>query len=286
MTKNIEASGGSLTHEQLGSSELSFSQFQTNLAEIYTVHNAEMGYGPDTQCLKLVGNAGTLKKAAEKGQGVDVVSNALSNTFSWLGAMANSSDLSFQDVLEEKYGNGCPRCHNIPCSLAEGTPCSPTDIKIERDGQEMPTSITDWQQHLGRIYPNNLVNVTLQQALANTANRVVDETIELISSTQPDVEREQSRLSQFHNAHDKEFPWRGEFADVLAWGMAVATVLNRMSPEFSLEKYLKDKYEKGCPYCKMPFCQCARQSNILDTLRITSIQLPLTGFAEESTSAT
>lgn len=99
-----------------------------------------------------------------------------------------------------------------------------------------------------------------------TAGRVFEEVGGLLSSTHPDIDHDQSALSPHDLPRDKMFPWRGEFADVLAWSFATAEMLNRITGNYSLGKSLQEKYSNGCPYCKSRYCSCPREITVIEEL--------------------
>lgn len=88
-----------------------------------------------------------------------------------------------------------------------------------------------------------------------------------MSSTHPDIERDQNRVSQHDLAQDDLSPWRGEFADVLAWSLATAEALRRISNNYSLEKSLKETYKEGCPSCGGSACICPREKTVIEALK-------------------
>ncbi len=252
--------------EALKASEWDFGAFTARVGEIYGEHNRNVDYQPDTMFAKLIGNVVTLKKAASKNppQLTDV-SDALTRTLAWLSSIAGDAGISLDEVLEEKFGKGCPRCHCIPCNLAEGRACRKTDAPFQ--GQlRTPTSIDGWRDHLAQIYPNNYKDVDPARALQNVTSRLYDEAGELLSSTHPDIERDQSRVSQHDLQQDDLSPWRGEFADVLAWSLATAEALRRISNNYSLEKSLKETYKEGCPSCGGSVCVCPREKTVFEAL--------------------
>jgi NTP pyrophosphatase (non-canonical NTP hydrolase) len=254
-----------INHEGAEGSEWDFHILQARVDRIYKEHDEVCGYGPDTMFAKLIGNAVTLSKASGKAYlDIETIDRALSNVFIWTATIANKAQLQLFNLVAEKFMLGCPRCHNIPCNLAHDKPCE--EGKGEFNGQmELLNTIDGWQDHFANLYPNNFKG-DLRLALRKNSSRVFEEAGELLSSTHQDINRDQTLLSHHDLPRDKNFPWRGEFADVLAWSFAVAETLNRITGSYSLGKSLEDKYSNGCPYCGGERCYCPRDTTVIEEL--------------------
>jgi hypothetical protein len=277
---------GELSHELVGKPLWGFEILQSRIEDIYSEHNRQVGYDDKDMSLKVVRHAGLLFQAGrEDHPDAEVLDTALVKTFSWLTTYANETDISLQEVLEEKYGQGCPRCHNLPCRLSVGEQCVQSDIVFERE-IETPETISGWKEHLAKIYPNNFINVSTTQALRNVTDRLLKEAVELVTSTDPEVQEPQNQFSQFHSDEDKTSPWRGEFADVLAWGLAVAQVIERVKPGYSFAKSIENQFENGCPFCQSPRCICDKKDTLNDRIRSEkNDKLILASGAEEGSPA-
>ena len=244
-----------------------FYELQTRVVDIYEAHDRECGYGPDTMIVKLLGNAEVLKRIARrKPDDIQALDQALTNVLIWTATFANAARTPIQSILLEKYGNGCQRCRQIPCVMTHGQECVDSPNFLGTKPEKTPESLGEWQAHLAAIYPNNFLQGA-DEALKMTTERVLDEIVELASSTHQDIERELSPLSRHRNHEDKAFPWKGEIADVLAWSFGVAEVLRRRTNgEYSVETSLKEKYSESCPYCKHPQCGCPKEVTVIDDL--------------------
>ena len=263
-----ETAGSNPTPEQKRSTETwRFYELQTTTRDIYEAHDQECGYGPDTMLVKLLGNAEFLKKVARKNpENTDALDRALTNVFIWTATVANRAQTRLDYVLMEKYGDGCQRCKQIPCLIAQDKDCVDAENFLPTNPPPIPQSINEWQKHLASIYPNNFANGPLQ-ALKFASERLQEEVSELISSTHRDVERELSPYSRYQNNEERTFPWKGEISDVLAWGLGVAEAIRRLTgEEYSLEDSLKEKYNDGCPYCHTAQCHCPREVTIIEEL--------------------
>lgn len=244
-----------------------FYELQTKVRDIYETHDKECGYGPDTMLIKLLGNAEVLKRIAlKKPNDIKALDQALTNVFIWTATVANKAKTPIQTMLLEKYGNGCQRCRQIPCVMTHGQECQDSPNFLGTKPAKTPESLEEWQTHFAAIYPNNFLQGDME-ALRFTTERVLDEVVELASSTYQDIEKELSLYSRHRNHEDKAFPWKGEIADILAWGFAIAEVLKHLTDnEYSLESSLSEKYLNGCHYCQQPQCICPREVTVIEEL--------------------
>lgn len=243
--------------------EWGFSQLQTRVSDIYREHDLECQYGPSTMLAKLLGNAVTLKQVIRKTpDDFDSIDRSLTNIFIWAATFANEADMDLEKVLENKFGLGCPHCKQMPCSLAKGTPCEKPLLMEHQLPFIIPRSLEEWQSHLESMYPNNFTG-NLNETLLKACNRVSDEIGELIGSSYRDIEKELKTVS----FQDNMQPWESEIADAIAWSFAIANCLKRIRGTYSIEQSLRDKYDKGCPYCKSPKCVCPKAKTFIEELK-------------------
>lgn len=244
-----------------------FSELQSAVGNTYEAHDAECGYTADTMMAKLLSNAATLQRIAERTP-KDIISmdKSLTNVLIWTATVANYGQLNLFEPIMEKFAAGCPRCHQMPCNLADGKLCVKDDAATWGNiPGNIPLTIDQWQTHLAQLYPNNFKGDPTD-SLRFTSGRLLSEVIELITSAEPSAQNDMESVSQ-HDTHDSVLrPWRGEFADVLAWTIATGEAINRITGNYSIEKSVRTKYEKGCPYCKNEMCECPQATTILEEL--------------------
>lgn len=65
----------------------------------------------------LAEEVGELAKAVRKGTREEQL-HELGDVLAWLASLANQAGLSFEDAMQ-RYANGCPRCHAVPCICPE-----------------------------------------------------------------------------------------------------------------------------------------------------------------------
>lgn len=247
--------------------EWGFSQLQQRVSDIYREHDLECGYGPSTMLAKLVGNASTLEHAVKDPNNFFLIDRSLINVFIWTTTFANKAGISLQDVLAEKYGQGCPHCKQMPCLLTKGKECKPSEPFYERL-IETPASLDEWQKHFAEMYGNNLKG-GLNNFLRFSALKIISEIAELIGSSYRDTQKELSPVS----FNDGMSPWESEIADILAWSFGLANCLDKIRCKgedyrgYSLGASLEKKYKNGCPYCKSPKCTCVKEKTFIEELK-------------------
>lgn len=254
-------------HELEPTERWSFTHLQERVEDIYGEHDRQFGYGPERAIAKLQANAGALADNLEKGKFVqETIDRQLTNILIWTATFANQTGTSIGEVMEAKYGEGCPHCKGIPCVCKSGDQ-QPWKAWFEGTISK-ESSISSWQRQLGFIYPNNFSDIQrLNQKLAFAAQRIVDEAIELNASCYEDTLADLMQSSFQDNMN----PVESELADVIAWTLAVANGLRIKLGDYSLEQVLIDKYKKGCPenYCGKPKCECPKEISVIDTLKAT-----------------
>ncbi len=239
--------------------EWGFSELQQRVRVIYEKHDLECGYGAATILAKTLGNAATLKQVIRKTpDDFNSIDRSLTNVFIWTSTFANVAKMDLQEILEGKFGSGCPHCKQMPCLLAKGEKCEkPQDWKPLPS--KNPRTLTQWQNHLEAMYPNNFKG-DLGEALKKTSGRITDEIGELIVSSYRDIEEEIKTVSFQEGTN----PWESEIADALAWSFALANCLKKIRATYSIENSLKEKYKEGCSYCKSPECICPKAKTFID----------------------
>lgn len=244
--------------------EWGFSELQQRVKNIYEEHDIECGYGPDTMLAKLVGNVTTLTHAARKTpDDLKTIGRSLTNVLIWTTTIANIANIDLQEIMQEKFGAGCPHCKLMPCLLSKGEKCEEPSQPSNKPKPPLPSSMEDWQKHLKIMYSNNFQG-DLTQALRFCSNRTLEEAGELIGSTYREIEEELKSIS-FDPVMSSSF--KSEIADLVAWTMAVANCLDVKNGYYSLEASLKEKYKEGCPYCKSPKCNCPKAKTFIEELK-------------------
>jgi NTP pyrophosphatase (non-canonical NTP hydrolase) len=71
--------------------------------------------GSEATLLWLVEEVGELAKAIRK-KDPENMSEELADILAWLASLANILDIDLEEVALKKYGQGCPRCKENPCT--------------------------------------------------------------------------------------------------------------------------------------------------------------------------
>jgi NTP pyrophosphatase (non-canonical NTP hydrolase) len=242
-----------------------FKELQERVDHIYKDHDIKCDYGPDTMLAKLIGNVTTLTHALRKTPNeLEVINRSLTNVFIWTTTIANIADIDIQEIMKEKFGEGCPHCKQMPCLLTEGKKCEAPMEPIKKINQlTPPISLNDWQKHLKKMYSNNYTGDIIQ-SMRFCASKILEETGELIGSAYADTEKELNKVS-FDSILASSF--KSEMVDLIAWSMAVANCLDVKNGQYSIYLSLKEKYKDGCPYCKSPKCICKKEKTFIEELK-------------------
>lgn len=246
--------------------EWGFSELQQRVRNIYELHDIKCEYGPDTMLAKISGSALALQKLLRKNPGdFESIDRNLTNVFIWTATFANRANFNLQEIMEEKFGQGCPHCKQMPCLLTKGEKCSPPQFESqEKPKLTPPSNMQEWQEHLKRMYSNNFEgDITKDTQFASS--KLYEEAGELSGSSYLDILRELSEAS-FENIGMS--PQESEIADVLAWAFAVSNCLDIQNGSYSAEKSLKEKYKNGCPYCTLPQCDCPKAKTFIEELKL------------------
>ena len=57
-----------------------------------------------------------LSEAIERDQNRKMIQDELADVFAWLLSLANLLEIDMTKAFRMKYGNGCPKCSEIPCA--------------------------------------------------------------------------------------------------------------------------------------------------------------------------
>lgn len=252
------------TPETEPSQEWGFEKLQQRVQDIYEKHDIECGYGPDIMLTKLSGSALSLQKLFKNTpDNFASIDRNLTNVFIWTATFANAGRLDLQKIMEEKFGQGCPHCRQMPCLLSKGEKCILPQFPSEQKKKITPPSnLAEWQEHLKKMYSNNFQG-DIAKALISTSSKLTEETIELSGSSYTDILRELKEAS----FPDEMRPWESEIADVLAWAFAVSNCLDLKNGGYSVGKSLQEKYKDGCPYCKSLKCICRKAKTFIEELK-------------------
>lgn len=92
------------------------SGFQDLIREIYFEKDNRRGIPRTFQWF--VEEVGELAKAIREGKR-DHIEEEFADVTAWLSSLANLLNISLEEVVLKRYGNGCPKCGSIPCKCKE-----------------------------------------------------------------------------------------------------------------------------------------------------------------------
>lgn len=177
----------------------------------------------------------------------------LAHCVSWTFAVAKQVAVDVSEALHSKYPATCGYCAKNPC---ECTDDRPDFAKQDTNTSETNLSMQQWQEHLAAMYGE----INRSKGIDNCLRRLFDEATEVIEIAE--------RLGEI-NIHfsggvlEAHKLYIGEIADVFAWIMAVADLLN-----INLEEVVVEYYKNGCPHCTSNPCICPPEIQISEEMRI------------------
>ena len=93
--------------------EISFSQFQNTIREMY--HSRDVNRGIEGTFMWLSEEIGELATALRQGTKQEITEE-FADVLAWLTTIANVAEVDLTTALTQKYGNGCPGCRQVPCA--------------------------------------------------------------------------------------------------------------------------------------------------------------------------
>jgi len=91
---------------------LEIREFQKLIWRIYNHHDSRRGVFKTFEWLK--SEVAELENAIKHGD-LNEVKSELADVLAWLSSVASLLGVDLEDAAVGKYGNGCPKCHSIPC---------------------------------------------------------------------------------------------------------------------------------------------------------------------------
>ncbi|TES97041.1 hypothetical protein E3J85_00685 [Patescibacteria group bacterium] len=150
----------------------------------------------------------------------------------WFLALMNRYHFDLEKITWKRYSYKCPFCMDIPCSCSKKG--DPKAKKTGRPTSRKPQSLKEWQEVIGKIYPNEDVNEVNFRILYQTNN--LDYAF-------------RNFLRRKEKKHFKKI--ENQSADCF---VLFVRALNAL--EIDLEKEFDHLFGKGCYVChKMP-CEC------------------------------
>jgi NTP pyrophosphatase (non-canonical NTP hydrolase) len=91
---------------------MDISEFQKVIFKTYIHHDKRRGVLNTMRWF--MSEAEELEEAIIKGDPIEI-EEELADTLAWLVSVANLIGVDLGEVAMKKYGDGCPKCNNIPC---------------------------------------------------------------------------------------------------------------------------------------------------------------------------
>lgn len=152
-------------------------------------------------------------------------------------------ELPLVEALARKYPTGyCAYCLQLPCQCPEPRPAVHMEDTLSRE--QLRWSLREWCLHFERLYGAK----NRERGIWNVLNRLYREVAEILSLS---VRITAATSQEFRSVDAIYDEFALEFADTLAWIIAVANVL-----EVDIEQAFLDRYGNGCRKCGQNPCAC------------------------------
>lgn len=92
---------------------MTITEFQQRIRDIYFEKDSARGISEDF--MWLVEEVGELSEALRSGTKAEL-EGEFADVAAWLATLASIAEVDLARAIEKKYGNGCPKCGNIPCT--------------------------------------------------------------------------------------------------------------------------------------------------------------------------
>jgi NTP pyrophosphatase (non-canonical NTP hydrolase) len=93
---------------------MTIAEFQKQIEETYGAK--DRAHGAQGTFLWFVEEVGELARALNGRSSRENLRHEFADVLAWLATLASMSNVNLAEVATERYGNGCPRCHAIPCT--------------------------------------------------------------------------------------------------------------------------------------------------------------------------
>ena len=104
-----------MRHESLTSGPMTLRGLQNLIRDMYMPRDVERGI--EGTFMWLVEEVGELATALRHGTH-DERAGEFADVLAWLATIANVAGIDLSQAVADKYGNGCPGCHAIPCECS------------------------------------------------------------------------------------------------------------------------------------------------------------------------
>ncbi len=90
---------------------MTIDEFQGLIEKIY--HERDMARGVSGTFMWFVEEVGELARALQRGE-LDNLHEEFADVFAWMATLASLSGVRLAEAVD-KYAEGCPVCHEVPC---------------------------------------------------------------------------------------------------------------------------------------------------------------------------
>ncbi|MCD6350624.1 MAG: nucleotide pyrophosphohydrolase [Armatimonadetes bacterium] len=96
---------------------MTIAQFQEIIRQTY--HERDAGRGLPKTFMWLVEEVGELARALQNDD-PQALREEFADVLAWLTTLASIAGVDLEEAAQARYGQGCPKCHSIPCQCERG----------------------------------------------------------------------------------------------------------------------------------------------------------------------
>lgn len=96
---------------------MDIAQFQKLIEDTYGAKDRKRGI--ESTWLWFSEEVGELARAVNGRSSRENLRHEFADVLAWLTTLASIANVDLQEVAQQRYGNGCPRCKSIPCRCEE-----------------------------------------------------------------------------------------------------------------------------------------------------------------------
>ncbi len=238
---------------------MTFEQLFEHFRDLYGVNNAVYTTSLANRVSLLSIATRRLQEGIRKRHSRDILTRLVAGVVARAFAVADHfRSIPLNKVMCQKYPPGsCGYCENSPCE------CRASERSIhsaEKGGEVVPQSCDQLGWTLGQ-HARNLYQLfndrNCQYGVDYCLLRLFSEAAEI-------TEFEQGVAAAGMNAHQIQLEYAKEIADVLAWVIAIAGIL-----EIDIEVAVMSVYGRGCPVCSQKPCMCTKSIVVGGVIRHT-----------------
>jgi NTP pyrophosphatase (non-canonical NTP hydrolase) len=99
---------------------MTLADLQQRIRDLFGAKDAKRGV--EGTFMWFMEEVGELSAALRDSKDRDNLVLEFADVLAWLATLANIAGVELEDAMNRKYGSGCPRCANTPCTCGTAKP--------------------------------------------------------------------------------------------------------------------------------------------------------------------